>query len=73
MRTISIYIITGILISFFLRTSIKDDLEIYTHFEVTTDAYETIVNNINDDIYTEPNIGAQISSITNESDFKTEE
>ncbi|WP_074409205.1 hypothetical protein [Aquimarina megaterium] len=73
MRTISAYIITGILISFFLRTSIKDDLETYTHFEVTTGAYEAIVNDTNDNMYTEPDIGVQISSITNENDFKTEE
>ncbi|WP_106791087.1 hypothetical protein [Aquimarina sp. Aq78] len=73
MRTISAYIITGILISFFLRTSIKDDLEMYTHFEVTTDAYEEIVNDTNNDIYAEPNIDIQISLIANESDFKTDE
>jgi hypothetical protein len=73
MRTISAYIITGILISFFLRTSIKDDLEMYTHFEVATDAYEEIVNDTNDDIYAEPNIDTQLSSIANESDFKIDE
>ncbi|WP_109300946.1 hypothetical protein [Aquimarina sp. AU474] len=44
MKTIVVYIITGIVVSFFLRTSIKDDLEVYDHFEIVSD----IQNNFSD-------------------------
>ncbi len=70
MKTISGYIIIGIVVSFFLRTSIKDDLTLYDSFEQMDiqDAISGFVEeDINRNFFNESNIDimeeVQVSSV----------